>query len=62
MIQIDGPKRHVYIKLSDPSRMQDLLTSTTGHSEYRHNWCHFQGKDRSRGLRLAESTGSEPST
>jgi hypothetical protein len=36
MIQIDSPKRHVYINLSDPSCMQDLLTSTTGHAEYRH--------------------------
>jgi len=36
MIQIDGPKGHVYIKLSDPSRMQELLTSTTGQEEYRH--------------------------
>jgi hypothetical protein len=30
IIQIDGPKRHVYIKLSDPQ----LLTSTTRHAEY----------------------------
>jgi len=36
MIQIDSPKRRVYIKLSDPSRIQGLLTSTTGHAEYRH--------------------------
>jgi hypothetical protein len=34
MIQIDGPKRHVYIKVSDPARMQELLTSTTGQAEY----------------------------
>jgi hypothetical protein len=26
MIQIDGPKRHVYIKVSDPARMQELLS------------------------------------
>jgi hypothetical protein len=26
MIQIDGPKRHVYIKVSDPERMQELLS------------------------------------
>jgi hypothetical protein len=35
MIQIDGPKRHVYIKVSDPARMQEILT-TTGQAEYRH--------------------------
>jgi hypothetical protein len=29
MIQIDGLKRHVYIKVSDSARMQELLTSTT---------------------------------
>jgi hypothetical protein len=36
MIQIDGPKRHVYVNVSDPARMQELLTSTTGQAEYRH--------------------------
>jgi hypothetical protein len=36
MIQIDGPKRHVYIKVSDPAHMQELLTSTTGQAEYLH--------------------------
>jgi hypothetical protein len=36
MIQIDGPKRHVYIKVSDPARMQELLTTTTGQAEYWH--------------------------
>jgi hypothetical protein len=36
IIQIDGPKRHVYIKLIDPSLMQDILTSTTRNAEYRH--------------------------
>ena len=36
MIQIERPKRHVYIKVSDPLRMQELLTSTTGQVEYRH--------------------------
>jgi hypothetical protein len=34
MIHIDGPRRHVYIKFSDPSRMQDLLTSTNGQAEH----------------------------
>ena len=36
MIQIDGPKRQVYIKVSEPLRMQELLTSTEGQAEYRH--------------------------
>jgi hypothetical protein len=36
MIQVDGPKRHVYIKFSDPSRMQEVLRSTKGQAEYRH--------------------------
>jgi hypothetical protein len=26
MIQIDGHKRHVYMKVSEPARMQELLT------------------------------------
>jgi hypothetical protein len=34
--QIDGPKRHVYIKFSDTSRMQEVLMSTKGQAEYRH--------------------------
>jgi hypothetical protein len=34
MIQIDGLKRHVYIKFSDPSRIQEVLTSTKGQAEY----------------------------
>jgi hypothetical protein len=36
IIQIDGLKRHVYIKFSDPSLVQDVLTSTKGQAEYRH--------------------------
>jgi hypothetical protein len=36
MIQIDGPKRHVYIKFSDTSRMQEILKSTKVQVEYRH--------------------------
>jgi hypothetical protein len=36
MIQVDGPKRHVYIKFSEPSLMQDVLKSTKGQAEYRH--------------------------
>jgi hypothetical protein len=36
MVQIDRPKRHVYIKFRDDSRMQDVLYSTRGQVEYRH--------------------------
>jgi len=36
MVQIDGPKRHVYIKFRDDGRMQDMLHSTGGQAEYRH--------------------------
>jgi hypothetical protein len=36
MIQIEGHKRHVYIKFSEPSLMQEVLTSTKGQAEYRH--------------------------
>ena len=30
MIQIDGPRRHVYIKFRDTHRMKELLTMTKG--------------------------------
>ena len=40
-IQIDGPKLHVYIKVSYPLRTQELLTSTTGQAEYWHTNCVF---------------------
>ena len=33
---IEGQRRHVYINLSDPSAMQELLTSTKVQAEYRH--------------------------
>ena len=36
MIQIDGPRRHVYINFRDAQRMQEILTSTKGQGEYRH--------------------------
>jgi hypothetical protein len=36
MIQIDGPKRLICIKVSDPASMQELLSSTTGQAEYWH--------------------------
>jgi len=37
MIQIDGPRRHVYIKFRDPQRMQAILTATQGQEDFRHN-------------------------
>jgi hypothetical protein len=36
MVQIDGPKRHVFIKFRDNDRMQDVFHSTGGQVEYRH--------------------------
>jgi len=37
MVQIDGTRRQVYIKLTDFQYMRDLLHSTTGQSEYKHD-------------------------
>jgi hypothetical protein len=37
MVQMDGTRRQVYIKFTDLQYLQDLLHSTTGHSEYKHN-------------------------
>jgi len=36
MAQIDGPKRHVYIKFRDNNRKEDVLHMTGGQTEYRH--------------------------
>ena len=36
VVQIDGPKRHVYIKFRGSERMQKVLQSTGGQVEYRH--------------------------
>ena len=36
MLQIDGPRRHVYIKFRDPQRMQAILTATQGEEDFRH--------------------------
>jgi len=35
MVQIDGPKRHVYIKFYDNNRLQDVLHLTGRQVEYR---------------------------
>jgi hypothetical protein len=37
MIQIDGPRRQVYIKFSDPQKMQTLLSATQGQEDFRHD-------------------------
>jgi len=36
VVQIDGPKRHVYVKLLDNNRLQKVLHLTGGQIEYRH--------------------------
>ena len=36
MIQIDGPRRHVYIKFSYPQIMQEIMTATQGQEGFRH--------------------------
>jgi hypothetical protein len=36
MIQIDGTRRHVYIKFREPQKMQETLTATQGQAEFRH--------------------------
>jgi len=37
MVQIDRTRRQVYIKFTDSQYLQDLLQSTTGKSEYKHD-------------------------
>ena len=37
MVQIDGTRRQVYIKITESQYLQDLLHSTIGQSEYKHN-------------------------
>jgi hypothetical protein len=36
MIQIDGPKRHVYIKFKNTDKFQHILQESDGHYDYRH--------------------------
>jgi hypothetical protein len=37
MIQIDGPRRHVFIKFTNTERMQQVLQKTNGQTEFRHD-------------------------
>jgi hypothetical protein len=37
MIQVDGPGRKVYIKLTDNTRMQTLIQDTQGRLEFKHD-------------------------
>jgi hypothetical protein len=36
MVEIDGPRRHVYIKFREFQRKQEILTATNGRGEFRH--------------------------
>jgi hypothetical protein len=36
MVQVDGPKRHVYIKFREYQIVQEILTTTNRHGEFRH--------------------------
>jgi len=37
MIQIDGPRRRIYIKFANSTRMQAVLHDTKGQQEFRHD-------------------------
>ena len=37
MIQIDGPKRHIYVKFKNTDLMQQVLTDTKGQEEFKHD-------------------------
>jgi hypothetical protein len=37
MVQVDGPKRQVFIKFSDSDKMQTIVQDTLGTAEYRHD-------------------------
>ena len=39
MVQIDGTRRQVCMKFTEVQYLQDLLHSTTGQSEYKHDNC-----------------------
>jgi hypothetical protein len=36
MIQIDGPKRQIYVKFIDITYVHDILHTTNGQAEYKH--------------------------
>jgi hypothetical protein len=42
MVQIDGPKRHMYIKFRDNGRMQDVLHLTGRQAECSHTMAKYQ--------------------
>ena len=37
MIQVDGPRRHVFIKFANTERKQSILQDTNGLMEFRHD-------------------------
>jgi hypothetical protein len=37
MVQVDGPRKHVYVKFTDFERMQTVFQSTSGQAEFRHD-------------------------
>ena len=37
MIQINGARRHVYIKFTDGEYMNQIIQDTEGHVEYKHD-------------------------
>ena len=37
MVQIDGPRRRVYLKFTDNERVHTVLRATNGKSEFRHD-------------------------
>jgi hypothetical protein len=36
MVQVDGTRRHVYIKFQENQRTQEILTATNAHGKFRH--------------------------
>ena len=53
MAQVDGPRRHVYIKFRYYYGMQETIMSTNGHGEFRHtNGVISQIRIEAAGLRI----------